>query len=260
MKKAQKLALEGRLYKEALEKIIKKAISKLDNKYSSLLSHEHNKEEVKKDLYIVISSNKGLCGSFNYYLLNFLSKNSNFNSDSYLVLGKKAADFLSRIKANVIADFSEQNPFIDNVSPVFELILKKYLEKDFLNIYIVYNKFISTSKFETKKEKILPIENIDEFNEEVKEEKIQKENTYLIEPSPEEIVDSVLKDLVKEKIKSSILNSEAAEYSARMLAMKNATDSATDIIDTLKLEGNKLRQNGITNELLDMISALQSSS
>lgn len=258
MKKAQKLALDGRKYREILEKIIKRSMKKLDHKYSQLLDNKNSEDKkIGKNLYILISTNKGLCGSFNFNLLSFLSKNSDLKNDDFVVIGKKAADFLARIKGNIKADFSTQVPFIDNVSAVFTMVLEKFFKKEYDGIYIVYNKFLTTSKSISTKSKILPFEYV--VSEEDKEEEKEVTTEYLIEPSPEEIVDAVLKDLIKEKVKSAILDSEAAEHSARMLAMKNATDNATDIMYNLTLEGNKLRQNSITNELLDMISALESS-
>lgn len=261
MKKAQKQALDGRLYREQLEVIIDKAMEKMEGKYSDLLiKTDSKKKQTNKKLHILVSSNKGLCGNFNFGLLSFVLKNTDLDNDEYVVIGKKAADFLARLKCKVIADFSGELPFIDNVSAVFSLIVGGYLEKKYSEIHLVYNKFISTSKYVPTKAKLLPIEDFSKYEKEKDEdasEVVQKE--YLIEPSPEEIVDAVLRDLLKEKIKSAILDSEAAEHSARMLAMKNSTDNATDIIYNLTLEGNKLRQASITNELLDMISALQSS-
>lgn len=254
MKKAQKQAIDGRLYREELEKIINKAMQRLDGEYSDLLIEDAKDTDKSKKLYIVVSSNKGLCGSFNFNLLSYVFKNTNLDNDEFVIVGKKAGDFLSRLKANIVADFSSQVPFIDNVSAVFSLVLENFVSGKNREIFLVYNKFISTSKFTTVCAKLLPIE---DFKTEV--EKEPEGNAYTIEPSAHEIVDAVLRDLVKEKIKTAILDSEAAEHSARMLAMKNATDNATDIIYNLTLEGNKLRQNSITSELLDMISALQSS-
>lgn len=256
MKKAQKQALDGRLYREYLERIINKSMEKLEGKYSDLLIRTDKKDQKKKVLYILVSSNKGLCGNFNFSLLSYVLKNTDLSNDDYVTIGKKSADFLARLKSNIKADFSGQTPFIDNVSAVFSLAVDGFLRGEYSDIYLVYNKFLSTSKFESVKSKLLPIEDFSKY-EKNSEAVAQKE--YVIEPSPEEIVDAVLRDLLKEKIKTAILDSEAAEHSARMLAMKNATDNATDIIYNLTLEGNKLRQASITSELLDMISALQSS-
>jgi F-type H+-transporting ATPase subunit gamma len=259
MKKAQRQALDGRLYREQLEVIISKAMEKIEGKYSDLLiKRESNPDVESKKLYILISSNKGLCGSFNFGLLIYVFKNTNLDKDDYVVIGKKAADFLARLKCNIKADFSGQLPFIDNVSAVFSLAITGFLNGDYDEIDLVYNKFISTSKSITTKTRLLPIEDFSKYEKEKEKENILQRE-YIIEPSPEEIVDAVLRDLLKERIKTAIFDSEAAEHSARMLAMKNATDNATDIIYNLTLEGNKLRQASITSELLDMISALQSS-
>ena len=258
MKKAQKQALDGRLYREHLEEIVNKAMENIEEEYSDLLIKNDEKDGQKgKKLYIVVSSNKGLCGSFNFGLLSYVLKNTDIEKDEYIVIGKKAADFLARLKCKIKADFSDQMPFVDNISAVFSLIVEGFLDGQYSEINLIYNKFISTSKFVTTNNKLLPIEDFSKYEKDADEKVWHTE--YVIEPSPREIVDSVLRDLIREKIKTAILDSEAAEYSARMLAMKNATDNATDIIYNLTLEGNKLRQASITSELLDMISALESS-
>ncbi len=249
MKKAQTAALEGRPYDEELKKIISRVMPKVNEKYSPLLSTNQGVSN-KKKLGIVIASNKGLCGGFNMNLFRFISKNVDFKLTDLVIMGKKAT-FLGRAGGNITADFSSHNP-LNNISAVFNFALEKFLKQEYQEIILFYNKFISILKIEPAMVKILPVK-IDLDKEEA-DLKI-KQAEYLIEPSPEMIIDSLLRSYVQESLKNAIIESEASEHSSRMIAMKNATDNATDVIYNLTMLRNKIRQENITNELLDMVSA-----
>jgi len=247
MKKAQNEALEGRPYDEELKRIIGKVMPKLSSKYSPLLT-EKPESLMKKKLAIVIASNKGLCGGFNINLFRFISQTVDFKETEFVIVGKKAS-YLSRLGATIIADFSSNSP-ITNVSAIFNFALEKYLKENYFEIVLFYNKFISVLKVEPVKTKILPVK------VELKEQEIKiTTQEYLIEPSPEKIIDPLLRSYIQEAIKNSIIESEASEHSSRMIAMKNATDNATDVIYNLTMLRNKIRQENITNELLDMVGA-----
>lgn len=244
MKKAQQEALESIPFRNYLDKIIKKAVLQVDKSYSPLLfSHTEN----KKNLYLVISSNKGMCGFFNFSIFRYILKNIDYKNSDFITLGKKGSLFLSSIGGKILADFSNIN-FYNATSAVLKEALVNFVNGFYEKIYLLYNHFISTMKFETKLDLLLPttIEN--------PKEQFEKKD-YLIEPSPVLILNSVLESLVEEKVRGAIIESQAAEHSARMIAMKNATDNATDIIYNLTLLRNKVRQEKITNELLDMVSA-----
>lgn len=246
MKKAQTEAIEGRAYDEELKKIIYKIMPKMSSRYSPLLTEKNDLVD-KKRLAIVVASNKGLCGGFNINLFRFITQNSDFKKTDFVIVGKKAT-YLNRLGANIIADFSSNHP-IANISAIFNLILDKYLKENYFEIVIFYNKFISILKVEPTMLKILPIK----INLETKD--LATTKNYLIEPSPEKIIDQLLRSYVQQSIKNSIIESEASEHSSRMIAMKNATDNATDVIYNLTMLRNKIRQENITNELLDMVSA-----
>ncbi len=245
MKKAQNLAIEARPYNEWLKKVINKVMPFVDINYSPLLKINH---ENNRSLIIVISSNKGLCGGFNINLFKFITKNVDFKLSDFLIVGKKAT-FLSKLGANIIADFSSNNPLI-NVSAIYNFILNKYLNENYKEIVIFYNKFISVLTSEPTKMIILPVKIKSENND---SEELKKE--FLIEPSPKKIIDSLLNSYVQQMIQNAIIESEASEHSSRMMAMKNANENATEIIYNLTLLRNKVRQQSITYELLDMVSA-----
>lgn len=251
MKKAQAAALDGRPYREGLEEIIRRVTTNIDPTVSPLAG-KHETDPGKKDLIIYISSNKGLCGAFHLNLYRMLLKKVDFKKADFITVGKKGAVFVTRMGGKVMADFSSHNPLVE-VSAIFTMALNHYLNNDYNTIQLVYNKFISTLRSEQVKETILPVSLPD--SPEVKE---SVTSDYVIEPSAEGIIDYLLRSFIEEKIRGAILSSEAVEHSSRMIAMKNATDNANDVIYNLTLLGNKLRQTKITMELLDMVTAKES--
>ncbi len=254
MRKAQTVALEGRPYNEHLEMIIRRIAQNISKENSSLLAVN---EHTKKILIIFVSSNKGLAGSFHSSLDKLALKYVSGDVD-YVTLGKKGAMFLGRIGGKVIADFSEGSPTA-NISAVFNLAVDKFIRGEYREVAIVYNKFLSTSRYDTRYDVLLPL-TLSYIDQETQENKHQKEHFegYIIEPDAKKIVDPLLRSFLESQIRSAVLSSEAVEHSARMIAMKNATDNATDVIYNLQLLGNKLRQGKITSELLDMVTAKES--
>lgn len=248
MKKAQADYIEGRPYRETLEKMIKKIIGKVGPEVSKLLRIN----ESKKEIIILISSNKGLCGSFNMNLFNFMLKNRDLSNSDFVALGKKGAVILSKLGNNLLADYSSNKP-LGQVSAIFSLVLEKFMADEYHQIALVYNKFVSAFKVQPVKEILLPVK-LEKNEDQAK--KIEEE--YVFEPSPELIIDSVLRGYIEEKIRDAVLSSQAGEEAARMMAMKNATDNAMELIFELTMLRNKLRQEKITYELLDMITAKES--
>ncbi len=259
MKRAQKEALEGREYRIILDTIAQKVINK--DELHEFFQNTRKKDTTKKEknLFILISSNKGLCGSFNMNIFRFLADHARLEKDDFIVVGKKGADFLSHIGASITANFSDQKPLIDTVSPLFSLIYENFLNHEYTAIFIVYNKFVSTFKNEPVKIQLFPIQNKDTVIENISKDQNNTQH-YEIEPSRRTMLQSLLQDVLKEKIKTAFFDSVAGEHASRMMAMKNATDSAEDIMYNLTRLRNKLRQQNITYELLDMIGAGASSS
>lgn len=250
MKRAQQAALEARPYQMHLELVIKKVMTKVDTVQSPLLvSHAQNESP---DLVIVLSGNKGLCGSFNIDLFRYIANNVDIKNSKFITIGKKGAQFLSKTGGDILADYSHTTP-INNVSAVISFALEAFLEGTYKRVFVLYNSFISTLKTESTMTQILPYKL--EFDQKIEEKEYIE---YLIEPSPKVIIERILRSFIEEKIRNAILQSEAGEHSARMVAMKNATDNANDVIYNLTLLGNKLRQEKITSELLDMITAKES--
>ena len=249
MKKAQAMAVDGRPYQDDLIAVLKKVVPQVDVKHSPLLS---SCTESQKELVIVITSNKGMCGAFNFNLFRSLSKSIDIKNYDFITVGKKSTSFIFRMGGTIIADYSTDSP-LKSVSALFDLLLNKFLNGEYQSISLYYNRFVSILHHEPTKETILPIQ----FHaEEEKSSEIARE--YLIEPSPEKILDFLLKSFVEGRIRDALIQSDAGEQSARMMAMKNATENANDVIYNLTLLRNKLRQEKITSELLDMITAKES--
>ena len=250
MKKSQQAALEARPYQEELELVIKKVMTKVDTMNSPLLlTHA---AESSPDLVIVLTGNKGLCGSFNIDLFRYIASNVDIKTTKFITIGKKGAQYLSKTGGDILADYSHSNP-LNNVSAVIQFALETFLNGSYKRVFVLYYSFISTLKTEPVFAQILPYSL--SFEQKIEEKEYIE---YVIEPSPMKMIEQILRSFVEEKVRNAVIQSEAGEHSARMIAMKNATDNANDVIYNLTLLGNKLRQEKITSELLDMITAKES--
>jgi len=250
MKKSQQAAIEARPYQEELELIIKKVMTRVEAINSPLLfTHA---PEASPDLVIVLTGNKGLCGSFNIDLFRYIANSIDVSDTKFITIGKKGAQFLSKTGGDILADYSSSTP-LNNVSAVISFALESFLKGAYKRVFILYNSFVSTLKTDPTLVQILPYKL--QLDQKIEENEYIE---YIIEPSPQKIIERILRSFVEEKMSNAIIQSEAGEHSARMIAMKNATDNANDVIYNLTLLGNKLRQEKITSELLDMITAKES--
>ncbi len=251
MKKAQQAAIEARPYQTHLELVIRKVMAKVETLQSPLL--QTHAKSTNPDLVVVLTGNKGLCGSFNIDLFRYIANQIDIPNTKFITIGKKGAQFLSKTGGDILADYSH-TAALNNVSAVLTFALGAFLDGTYKRVFVLYNSFISTLKTEPTLAQLLPYKL--EFEQKTIEEKEYIE--YIIEPSASEIIERILRSFVEEKMRNAIIQSEAGEHSARMIAMKNATDNANDVIYNLTLLGNKLRQEKITGELLDMITAKES--
>lgn len=255
MRKAQNAAVQGRLYRQTLDRILQRVIS-TSSEISTFNIPWLQETAGEKHLYILVTSNKGLCGSFHTNLFKHLLVNMDKNSE-FITIGGKGAEFITRTGSKIAADFSDSMPFVDSVSAVSSLMADKFLSGEYKNVSIVFNMFVTTATSKPTIDQLLPVASIDELEKDDEDDAAYFAD-YLIEPSPQELLKPLIEDYVREKIRSAIIDSEASEHSARMMAMKSATENAGDLIFSLTLLRNKLRQGQITNELLDMIAAKES--
>lgn len=247
MRKAQEQANSGRRYAEKIAQMMNNLASAVDISQHPLLVAPL---PTGKKLIVVISTNKGLCGGLNTNLFRFFFKEyAKPSMHEFVTLGQKGTLLLERMRMAVIADFSTTVPFVNNVPALTELIIQKYTSAGYEGVDIVYNDFISALHQQPKRRMLLPLS--------VSSIALQEKSLgqYLIEPSPREVLNYLIPHYIENQIRDSILQAEASEHSARMIAMKNATDNALTLVDELTLVYNKARQEKITYEISDIVTA-----
>ncbi|MFQ5452148.1 MAG: ATP synthase F1 subunit gamma [Candidatus Paceibacterota bacterium] len=258
MRKSQEQALQTRPYTQKLESMLLRILKSKDFPKDAVSWFK--KTSTSKKLHILITSNKGLAGSFNANLFRFMANRVSFDSDNFITMGKRGADFVRRMGGEIEADFSKEVPFIDQANAVFTLVKEGYMSDRFGHVSVIYNQFESTFIRTPAIEPFLPLEDIAKLAEN-QDQDLADSSThklYLIEPKDTRILESLIADLLTQKVRRAILDSQASEHSARMMAMQQATDNATELIFGLTLLRNKLRQTSITNELLEMSAAKES--
>ncbi len=244
MKKAQEAALATRPFTLKLKEIMSKVGS---TTFSHPLLTHNNSDSI---LVVLISTNKGLCGGLNVNLyrglLDFVKENQ--DSDIKIVtVGKKAKWVTPGSSSELVAKFNdlgETVTFAESRS-VAGYIMQQYREGLVGKVYLAYPKFISTLQNEITFTQILPLQNEDATTS----------ADYTIEPSPSALLESLLPYEIEMILYQTILEARATEHSARMVAMKNASDNARDLIGSLTLDYNQARQSAVTSELLDVTTA-----
>jgi len=261
MRKSQEAALVARPYAEA-------AVALLDNVTKTMTSRKEyplaHRREVKKLCLVVITSDKGLCGGLNSNVLREAAAIIAENRDKeigIITIGKKAEKYF-RGNQNVIAVFEGMGDNIDltRTLPVSRILMDDFVAEKYDQVIAVYTNFVSTLKQTVDVKNVLPVsrrsikETVKEIGADMVEtEKIKEDKTeYLFEPSPKEVLQKLLPSLVETQVFDIILESNASEHSARMVAMKNSTDNAKELLEDLKLTYNYARQGKITQEMTEI--------
>ncbi|MDD4923347.1 MAG: ATP synthase F1 subunit gamma [Dehalococcoidales bacterium] len=246
MRKAQEHGLAGRPYSEKITQVISDlmAVSSGQALHPCLTA----REEVKKITIIHITPDRGLAGglvgNINRMTARFiLEKNA---KAGVIAVGRKGLDFLRRTGRQIEAEFTGLGDYPDLLAtlPISHIVLDEYPRGETDEVYIAYTKFINTMSQEAVIEKLLPVEPA---------EIPPTENVeYIYEPNASAVLDGLIPRFVEMQVYHAILESIASEQSARMVAMRNATQNAKELIEDLTLVYNKVRQEMITNELLDI--------
>lgn len=255
MRKAQDAAVSAKPYQEKIFEAVETLSAGVNRDMHDLLAEGNEKG---KTLVVLISTNKGLCGGLNTTLFRQVTKWFDRTNDiDYVSLGKKSQHYCVRSKQNLIAHFANDD-FLEVAQPVTELFTQNFINGTYKEVYIVYNQFINSLSQKPARTRVLPIE----IAHEKKEIDTTGEGTlddglleFLIEPSPARVLDALLPHYVEVQVRAAILEAAASEHSARMIAMKNATDNAKSLIGDLTLAYNRLRQERITYEISDMVTA-----
>lgn len=256
MRRAQQSALAGRAYATLMNKVLVSLQKRTDPKLHPLLQVR----EVKKELVVVVATDKGLAGALNTNLLREAGK-FDVDKTDFVVTGGKARSFIGRTKRNMLADFSLRDaPSFTETKPIAQFCTEKFLLGDVDKVSVLYTRFINTINQQPTVRTLLPISNFELTS--VAGEKPPQASAdddplggYIFEPSAEGVLDVMLPYYLQYQVYQMILDARASEHSARMVAMKNATDNAQQFIKDLTLEYNKIRQTGITTELLEISTA-----
>lgn len=253
LKKAQDAIVMLRPYSEKLQEIIQNVNSSSDPDQVSIYAQ---KREVKKVLFIAVTSNRGLAGAFNSNIvkeLNIQFQNNSQYEIEVLTIGKKAYDAVRRSRTV----FSNESSVFDKlsfdvVSNVTETVMSNYREGKFDEVYVIYNKFVNAATQDVITEKVLPISMA-----EIDAKETQVETDYIFEPNKAEILDNLIPKSIKTQVFKAVLDSVASEHGARMTAMHKATDNAQELKNDLVIFYNKARQAAITNEILEIVSGAE---
>jgi F-type H+-transporting ATPase subunit gamma len=244
LKKAQNAAEASQPYVNKLNYLAKALEQRVDKENRH--QYMNPQEDIKAKLLIVISPDKGLCGGL---VTNLLREVLHYNSTGktyYITIGKKAERAVASLNKEVIASFpfGTSLPPYETVFPIAKLINEYFLGKKVSEVTILSTKFTSVFSQSPAENSLLPVK---------LEEKVEADKSVtLFEPGVDYLLPDLLQHYLEMIIYQSLLEAYASEQASRMIAMKNATDNALDIISELKLEYNKTRQEKITNELLDI--------
>jgi len=254
MRKAQQHALAGRPYAALVNKVLVSLQKRTDPRLHPLLQIR----PLQRELVLIISTDKGLAGALN---TNLFREAANFDTGKtlFVVTGKKARQFVARTKRELLADFELKDaPTFVETKPIAKFCTQKFLSREVDKVSVLYTHFINTINQRAVVQTLLPISSFDlpkKHEEAEASGDIDPMLGYIFEPNAEVVLDIMLPYYIQFQVFQMILDARASEHSARMVAMKNATDNANQFIKDLTLEYNKMRQAGITTELLEIATA-----
>ena len=276
MRKSQQIALDSRPYSFAALDMMA-TVSELEHKLPALFADRKN---IKKTLFVLVASDKGLAGAFNSSVFKKFEQHMARDKDKYageekfyIAVGEKAYNYLAKKGVNVLQKITEVGDYttLEEVKPLADFLVKGYLNKDFDRVVIFSTHFRTALKQEPHVRRLLPIdfdhiadtivEIIPErgkFAELIKENNVSfvpdrnKIKEYIIEPNPEIVLEKLAEHLFLMEVYQLVLEANASEHSARRMAMKTASDNASDLGNKLNLQYNKARQSRITTEISEI--------
>ncbi len=253
LRKAQEKIISTRPYANKLNELFHHIISVSEDKNNPLLVER----EINKVLVVVITSDRGLCGSFNANITKYANKYINeINKEvKVITIGKKAGDYFGKRNFDLIGKF---NGFfarlnLEDSIKLANSIVKGYNEKEYDKVVLIYNEFKSVAKQVIACQQFLPLRS--EIGKELTE--FGNQVDYIYEPSSKEILNSLIPKQLNMQFWKSLLESNASEHGARMTAMEIATNNASDLIKYLGLQYNRARQDSITTELLEIVAGAE---
>lgn len=257
MRRAQEQALATRPYTRALQASLKKVATQVDKTLHPLLQdHGHGNE-----MLVLVSTDKGLVGNLNNQLFKKASEWQRMHpAGKVIAVGKKAVHFCHVFDLPLHAQFTElpEKVATTDILSLTEMVKTSFLDQTFKSVDIIYMDFINTLSQTVRKVRILPMASELEVAPNFDDEKMMDFDSsaeYSFEPDAESILSKLLPYYLENSIFQAFLEARASEHSSRMVAMKNASENAGELVDELQLVFNKTRQANITNELLDITTA-----
>jgi len=257
LRRAQSSILYLRPYSEKLNEILADLSTATASMEEMPLFEQRTPEKV---VIVVITSNKGLCGAFNANIVkavNHLIKEKYAEQHKagnlqLICLGKKGREQLSRLYP--VMQSNEElidKPEFSEVSAICDQLTQGFLKGEIDKVDIVYNQFLNAATQKVTVEPFLPITNL------AVQESTAANNDYIIEPSPQEVLEELIPKIMRTQLYKTLCDSIASEHGARMISMTKATDNATEILRDLRLKYNNARQSSITNELIEIVSGAE---
>jgi len=252
MRKAQQAAINGRDYAQLMNRVIVSLRDSVDPNSHPLLA----RREVKNELVLLFSTDKGLCGGLN---TNLFREVLAFDSatTSFVSVGRKGTQFLTRMNRKIVADFPlRDHPTFLETKTISRFAIGNFLDGSVDKVTVLFPMFVNTLTQQAQAMPLLPITSLEEIG--IPNEYGQMDGLdggILFEPDASEVLDAILPAYVHFGVYQTLLGTRASEQSARMVAMKNATDNAKNLVKDLTLEYNKARQASITKEILEISTA-----
>lgn len=244
-KKFSKIVEDSKIYSKSIKEVLKNIASGVKSESHPLFD---GRENPKRVCVIVMTSDRGLCGSFNNNALKKLEelrRNNPGKEVSVIAIGKKTREYCAKRDYDIKAVYSQLTPEImfEKAKEISENIVEYYYSELFDEVYLIYNQYESAVVYNLTVEKLIPITRVE-----------SEENTsYIFEPDAETVLSSLLPKYLNIVIYQGLLNNTASEHSARKNAMKNATDNAEEMIKSLNLQYNRERQAVITQEISEIV-------
>jgi len=258
MKRAQDAILAARPYSDELRAALARVVAAVDTEVDPLLA----RRPVRKVGLIMITTDRGLVGSLNANavraVLRHLAEEAEIDGErveiSAITVGRKGRDALRRAGVPIAGHFAQlgDRPSFSDVTPIARLVTQDFLAGTYDRIELAYSTFINTLSQRPVVVTVLPVE-----RPEMGEQETETNDEYLFEPSPEAVVSRLLPHFVAIDIYRAVLENRASEQSAQMIAMRNATDNANELIGDLRLVYNKTRQANITREMTEIASGAE---
>jgi F-type H+-transporting ATPase subunit gamma len=249
MRRAQLSALAARPYAEKMRQLLSDLQESVRSQRQEAPHPLMEEREPERVAIVVISTDRGLCGglnaNINRFTASFVLEHENVEVKTVAV-GRKARDFLARTGLPMIAEFTNlpDYPSAEDARPLARVLMEEYVARSVDRVYLVFPLFINTMAQRPEMRQLLPIQ--------IPPRETTFSLQYIYEPSPAEVFDDLLPRYVQRQVYEAILEKSASEQSARMVAMRSATDAANEMVDDLTLTYNKARQETITKELLDI--------